>query len=467
MTRTRVRYQCEACGVEQPKWLGRCPDCGEWSSVVEQPGAPGTNGARRRPAGIGANAPAPLADIDPLGAPLRGTGVSELDRVLGGGLVAGSVSLLAGEPGIGKSTLLLQALSTMAGRGSRCLLVCAEESVEQVRLRADRLGVPPPSLLIIAETSLPVVLAVAETLAPDVVAVDSIQTVYDPDAPGAPGSVTQVRDCAQRLVRYAKEQGVAAVLVGHVTKDGAIAGPRVLEHIVDTVLSFEGDRDHGVRTLRALKHRFGPTDELGVFEMTGDGLHGVPDASSLLLTERRGDTPGSVVAAAIEGARPLLVEVQALVTKSNAPIPRRGAQALDAGRLALLIAVLQERAGVDLAGFDVYANVAGGVRVAEPGIDLAVAMAVTSARIDRAVPADTVLIGEVGLGGELRQVPQVARRLVEAARLGFARAIVPASTPDTDGIELLRAPDLAAAFAALTVKETAPASVLEAVFGRE
>jgi DNA repair protein RadA/Sms len=464
MTRTRVRYQCEACGVEQPKWLGRCPDCGEWSSVVEQPGAPG---APSRARGTAANVPKPLADIDPLGAPLRGTGVSELDRVLGGGLVAGSVSLLAGEPGIGKSTLLLQALSTMAARGSRCLLVCAEESVEQVRLRADRLGVPPPSLLIIAETSLPVVLAVAETLAPDVIAVDSIQTVYDPDAPGAPGSVTQVRDCAQRLVRYAKERCVAAVLVGHVTKDGAIAGPRVLEHIVDTVLSFEGDRDHGVRTLRALKHRFGPTDELGVFEMTGEGLNAVPDASSLLLTERRGDTPGSVVAAAIEGARPLLVEVQALVTRSNAPIPRRGAQALDSGRLSLLIAVLQERAGVDLAGFDVYANVAGGVRVAEPGIDLAVAMAVTSARIDRAVPADTVLIGEVGLGGELRQVPQVARRLVEAARLGFSRAIVPASTPDISGIEVLRAADLAAAFGALTVRESAPPSVLEAVFGRE
>src|SRR6476659_1994630 len=321
MTRTRVRYQCEACGAEQPKWLGRCPDCGEWSAVVEQPGAPGGMGGGARTTAVGA--PVPLAEVDPLGAPVRGTGVGELDRVLGGGLVAGSVALLAGEPGIGKSTLLLQALSDMAARGSRCLLVCAEESVAQVRLRADRLGVQPPSLLIVAETSLPVVLAVAESLAPDVIAVDSIQTVYDPDAPGAPGSVTQVRDCAQRLVRNAKEQGAATVLVGHVTKDGAIAGTRVLEHIVDTVLSFEGDRDHGVRTLRALKHRFGPTDELGVFEMTGEGLHGVPDASSLLLTERRAETPGSVVASAIEGARPLLVEVQALVTKTFAPVPRR------------------------------------------------------------------------------------------------------------------------------------------------
>jgi DNA repair protein RadA/Sms len=447
--------------------MGRCPDCGEWGSVIEEPGAVASAGRNGRFAETSAVAPVALADVDPLGAPLRRSGVSELDRVLGGGLIAGSVTLLAGEPGIGKSTLLLQALSKMAAGGARCLLVCAEESVEQVRLRADRLGSPPAGLLIVAETSLPIVLAIAGSLAPDVVAIDSIQTVFDPDAPGAAGSVTQVRDCAQRLVRNAKEQGTTTILVGHVTKDGAIAGPRVLEHVVDTVLSFEGDRDHGVRTLRALKHRFGPTDELGVFEMTGDGLRGVADASSLLLTERRGDTPGSVVAAAIEGARPLLVEVQALVTKSNAPIPRRGAQALDSGRLALLIAVLQERAGVDLAGFDVYANVAGGVRVAEPGIDLAVAMAVTSARIDRAVPADTVLIGEVGLGGELRQVPQVARRLVEAARLGFARAIVPASTPDTPGIELLRAADLIAAFGALAPRPEGPPTVLEAVFGRE
>ena len=465
MTRTRVRHQCEACGVEQPKWLGRCPDCGEWGSVVEQP-PPYTGADRTGRGGVVTASPMALADVDPLGAPLRPTGVPELDRVLGGGLVAGSVTLLAGEPGIGKSTLLLQALALLAGRGSRCLLVCAEESVEQVRLRADRLGTPPPGLLIVAETSLPVVLAIAESLAPDLIAVDSIQTVYDPDAPGAAGSVTQVRDCAQRLVRHAKEQGIATVLVGHVTKDGAIAGPRVLEHVVDTVLSFEGDRDHGVRTLRALKHRFGPTDELGVFEMTGEGLLGVPDASGMLLTERRGDTPGSVVAAAIEGARPLLVEVQALVTKSNAPIPRRGAQALDGGRLALLIAVLQERAGIDLAGFDVYANVAGGVRVSEPGIDLAVAMAVASARTDHAVPADTVLVGEVGLGGELRQVAQVARRLNEAARLGFARAIVPASTPDVAGIELLRAGDLIDAFGALEAREP-PRNVLEAVFGRE
>jgi DNA repair protein RadA/Sms len=465
MTRTRVRHQCRECGSLQPKWLGRCPDCGEWGSVIEEP-IPfgGADRGARGPATVAA--PMALADVDPLGAPLRATGVSELDRVLGGGLVAGSVTLLAGEPGIGKSTLLLQALSTLARRGSRCLLVCAEESVEQVRLRADRLGVPPPGLLIIAETSLPVALAVAETLAPDLIAIDSIQMVHDPDAPGAPGSVTQVRDCAQRLVRHSKEQGVASVLVGHVTKDGAIAGPRVLEHVVDTVLSFEGDRDHGVRTLRALKHRFGPTDELGVFEMTSEGLLGVPDASSLLLTERRGDTPGSVVAAAIEGARPLLVEVQALVTKTYAPLPRRAAQALDGGRLALLIAVLQERAGVGLGGFDVYANVAGGVRVSEPGIDLAVAMAVASARTDRPVPKDTVVIGEVGLGGELRQVAQVARRLTEAARLGFARAIVPVSTPDVPGIALLRAADLSAALQALATR-VAPRRGLVAVSDRE
>jgi DNA repair protein RadA/Sms len=345
--------------------------------------------------------------------------------------------------------LLLQALATLASRGTRCLLVCAEESVAQVRLRADRLGALSPDLMIIAETSLPIVLAVAEKLVPDLIAIDSIQTVHDPDSSGVPGSVTQVRDCAQRLVRHAKEQGPATVLVGHVTKDGAIAGPRVLEHVVDTVLSFDGDRDHGVRTLRALKHRFGPTDELGVFEMTGEGLRGVPDASSLLLTERRGDTPGSVVAAAIEGARPLLVEVQALVTRTFAPMPRRSAQALDGGRLGLLIAVLQERAGIILGGYDVYANIAGGVRIAEPGIDLAVAMAVASARTNRPMPRDTVLLGEVGLGGELRQVSQVARRLTEAARLGFACAVVPASTPEVPGIALVRATDISAALQTL------------------
>ena len=444
--------------------MGRCPDCGEWGSVIEQPPGPGD---RRAPAGAVASLPVPLADIDPLGAPLRPTHVPELDRVLGGGLVAGSVTLLAGEPGIGKSTLLLQALAELARRGSRALLVCGEESVEQVRRRADRIGVPPPSLMIVAETSVPLVLAIAETLAPDVIAVDSIQTVHDPDAPGAAGSVSQVRDGAHRFVRYAKEQGVATVLVGHVTKDGAIAGPRVLEHVVDTVLSFEGDRDHGVRTLRALKHRFGPTDELGVFEMAGDGLHGVPDASSLLLTERRGDTPGSVVAAAIDGARPLLVEVQALVTATNAPLPRRAAQALDGGRLSLLIAVLQERAGVALGGFDVYANVAGGVRIAEPGIDLAVAMAVAGARTDRRLPPDTVVLGEVGLGGELRQAPQTARRLAEATRLGFAQAVVPASTPEVPGIRLLRAPDLGAALCALTEVDAPSRRALVAVSGRE
>jgi DNA repair protein RadA/Sms len=434
--------------------------------VIEQPGA--TNGADRGHAsGRPMGAPIALADVDPLGAPLRATGIAELDRVLGGGLVGGSVTLLAGEPGIGKSTLLLQALSTIVARGSRCLLVCAEESVEQVRRRADRLAVPPPGLMIIAETSVPVVLAVADTLAPDLIAVDSIQTVHDPDGPGAPGSVTQVRDCAHAFVRHAKEQGISTALIGHVTKDGAIAGPRVLEHVVDTVLSFEGDRDHGVRTLRALKHRFGPTDELGVFQMTGEGLVCVPDASSMLLTERRGGAPGSVVAATIDGARPLLVEVQALVTKTSAPIPRRCAQALDGGRLAMLIAVLQERAGAQLGGFDVYASVAGGVRVAEPGLDLAVAMALASAQTGRPLPAGTVVIGEVGLGGELRQVPQIARRLSEAARLGFADAVVPASTADVAGIMLRRAADLSTALEALAPALPPPRLLGSAVSGRD
>lgn len=389
-----------------------------------------------------------LAAVDPLGAPRRPTGLSELDRVLGGGLVAGSVTLLGGEPGTGKSTLLLQALAAMAGHGARCLLVCAEESPAQVRLRAGRLGPVAADVLVVGETSLPAVCAHVEALRPDVLAVDSIQTVHDPDGPGAAGSVGQVRDCAQRLVRLAKELGVATLLVGHVTKDGALAGPRALEHVVDTVLAFEGDRHHALRLLRALKHRFGPTDELGLMEMTGEGLLPLADPSALFLADRRPGLPGSVVAPVLEGARPLCVEVQALVHDTPAPLPRRVAQSVDGNRLAMLLAVLQRRAGIPVAGADVYASVAGGVRVAEPGGDLAIALAVASARLDRPVPPDTVALGEIGLGGEVRQVAQTPRRLAEAVRLGMRRAIVPSSTPDVRGLEVVRVADVSDACAA-------------------
>ncbi len=439
MTRTLVRHRCGSCGHESPKWLGRCPQCDEWGTLAAVERERVTS---RADAGA---QPVPLADVDPLGAPKRATNVPELDRVLGGGLVAGSLTLVGGEPGMGKSTLVLQALGAMAADGARCLLVCAEESAAQVRLRAGRLGTLASDLLVVCETSLPHVCAHVEAMRPDVIAIDSIQAVQDPDAPGGPGSVSQVRDGAARAQRLAKELGVATLLVGHVTKDGSLAGPRTLEHVVDTVLSFEGDRHHALRMLRALKHRFGPTDELCLMEMTGDGLVPVSDPSALFLSDRRVGASGSVVAAVLEGTRPLCVEVQALVVPTPAPMPRRVAQSFDSGRLAMLVAIVQQRAGVGLAGHDIFASVAGGVKVAEPGADLAVALAITSARDDVSVPADTVVVGELGLGGEVRQVPQIGRRLSEAQRLGFARAIVPASTPDVSGIELIRVHELAEA----------------------
>jgi DNA repair protein RadA/Sms len=438
MTRTCVRYACSACGYESPKWLGRCPDCGEWGSLEGSAASPRTGAHAARPL----TSPVPLVDVDPLGAPRRATQVPELDRVLGGGLVAGSLTLIGGEPGMGKSTLVLQALGAMAEAGARGLLVCAEESAAQVRLRADRLGALTPDLFVVCETSLPDVCAHAEAVHPDVIAIDSIQAVQDPDAPGGPGSVSQVRDGAVRAQRLAKELGIATLLVGHVTKDGSLAGPRTLEHVVDTVLSFEGDRHHALRMLRALKHRFGPTDELGLMEMTGEGLLSVADPSSLFLADRRVGASGSVVAAVLEGTRPLCVEVQSLVVASSAPTPRRVAQSFDGGRLSMLVAIVQQRAGVELAGRDVFASVAGGVRASEPGADLAIALAIASAREDAPVRADSVAVGELGLGGEVRQVPHIGRRLAEAQRLGFTRAIVPASTPDVTGLELVRVGDL-------------------------
>jgi DNA repair protein RadA/Sms len=390
------------------------------------------------------SAPRPIVEIDTARSAPRSTGVGELDRVLDGGLVPGSVTLLAGEPGMGKSTLLLQALGRAASQGARCLLVTAEESCAQVRTRAARVGALSPGLLVVAEPTLPHVLEHVDAVAPDVLAVDSIQTVLDPDLPGAPGSVTQVRDCAYRLVQLAKDRALATVLVGHVTKDGALAGPRVLEHVVDTVLSFDGDRGHSLRLLHALKHRFGGTHEVGLFEMTEQGLVDVPDASARFLVDRRVGVPGSAVAAVLEGARPMLVEVQSLVVSTTMPAPRRSASGLDAGRLGLIVAVLAQRGGVPVAQSEVYASVAGGLRVSETGVDLALALALASAQLERAVAPSTAAIGEVGLGGEIRSVPQLERRLAEATRLGFVRAVVPASAEpaSSTGIQLLPVHDL-------------------------
>jgi DNA repair protein RadA/Sms len=425
--KVKTVHRCMECGCETPRWFGRCPACEAWGSLVEETVAP-------RVAAVGAAAaraaPVPLCEVSTATAMARATGVDELDRVLGGGLVPGSVTLLAGEPGTGKSTLLLQALGSMAEAGARCLLITAEESAAQVRMRADRLGALAPTLLITSEISLAHVVEHVESVRPDVLAVDSIQTVVDPDLPGAPGSVSQVRDCAYRLVQEAKERDVATVLVGHVTKEGTLAGPRVLEHVVDTVLSFEGDRGHALRTLHALKHRYGNTNELGLFEMTERGLVDVPDASARFLVDRRVDATGSAVAAVVEGTRPMLVEVQALVVPTSVP-PRRYATGLDTARLAMLLGVLAEHGGARAAQSDVYASVAGGLRVTETGADLALALAVASAQVHRPVVAGAVAVGELGLGGEVRTVPQLERRLDEAARLGFTVALVPANGSST------------------------------------
>jgi DNA repair protein RadA/Sms len=414
---------------------------------VEEAGAasaPAPRGSRAGPvewAGASGGEPAipmNLTDIDTC-VPVP-TGLAELDRVLAGGFVPGSATLVAGEPGTGKSTLLLQAAGSLASSGLRALVVSGEESRAQVQARAQRLGTLAESLWVLSETSLPDLLAAVSEVEPLLLVVDSIQTLYDPAVDSAPGSVGQVRHCAQRLVTVAKESGTAVVLVGHVTKDGAIAGPRQLEHLVDTVLSFEGDRHHGLRLLRAIKHRFGPTGELGLFEMGGAGLVEVADPSAHLLGDRRPNLSGCLVLPAIEGGRPLLVEVQSLVMSTgNEAMARRSAQGLDSGRLPMLLAVLDRRAGIKLSKSDVYVSVVGGVRVTEPAADLAVLLSLASAEYGRALPDDTVVFGEVGLGGEVRQVAHGPRRLAESARLGFRRAIVPASLAEgPPGLQLDR-----------------------------
>jgi DNA repair protein RadA/Sms len=448
MTRTKTVHACGECGTGHPKWSGQCTGCGAWNTLVEEVFG---DAVGRGPAGgpVAMSTLDLLSDIDALLAAPRPTGIAELDRVLGGGLVAGSVTLLGGEPGIGKSTLLLQLLAWWPGA---TLYVSAEESAQQVRLRAERLGAVRSDLWLASETTLAGVIAAIDRTAPSLVVIDSIQTIADPQVSSGAGSVVQVRECAQALVVDAKRRGVPVVLVGHVTKDGSLAGPRLLEHVVDTVLSFEGERHHSLRLLRAVKHRFGSTDELGLFEMTSTGLIGVPDPSKLFLADRRAGVAGSVVVPAMEGQRPLLVEVQALTV----PIPpgtpaRRNAQGLDGGRLALLLAVLERRAGLRVGAEDVYASTVGGVRLVEPGVDLGVAVAVASATTDQPIGPGVVVMGEIGLGGEVRQVSHARRRLSEAARIGFQRAVVPASSPPCEGIDLVRVQTVAEALVAVGI----------------
>jgi DNA repair protein RadA/Sms len=446
MGRPRTVFLCNACGARAPRWTGRCSTCDEWNTLGEQADL------ATPPTGASGPAPVRLVEVDGDAAAPRPTGVDELDRVLGGGLVPGSVTLVGGEPGIGKSTLLLQAAIETARQGWRCLVVCAEESAQQVKRRAARLGRLPEGVWVVAETSLAGVLAAVEDVVPDILIVDSIQTVYDDEVASGPGSVAQVRACALRLVGLAKSRGLASILVGHVTKEGTLAGPRVLEHIVDTVLTFEGERHHALRLLGATKHRFGPTGELGLFEMTDGGLQGVADPSELFLGDRRHDAPGTAVFPALEGQRPLLVEIQALVAGGGHPMPRRSASGLDANRLGLLLAVLDERAGVDLSHREVYVSAVGGVRINEPGADLATALALASAAAGNALPSDLVVCGEIGLAGELRHVSHTRRRLAEASRLGFRRALVPMSSELPPGpLQIVRAPTLAAAVEAVAL----------------
>lgn len=428
MPRAHSIYACTECGAQQARWLGRCPECGAWSTLVEE--RVGGAAAEGLPPNLlaggeeSAPKPLPLGDIDPEQAPRLPSGIEELDRVLGGGLVPGSVVLLAGEPGIGKSTLALQ-LAAALPDSARVLYVAGEESPEQIRLRADRLPALPANLAVLAETRVEKLAGPWRELDPAVVVVDSVQTLRSARVESAPGSVAQVRESASLLATAARAQGAALVLLGHVTKEGGIAGPRVLEHLVDVVLQFEGDRGHAFRLLRAHKNRFASTQEVGVFRMGASGLEAVGNPSELFLAERSGGAPGSCVVPLLEGSRPMLVEIQALVAPAGYGTPRRTSIGVEDGRVALLLAVLERRAGVDLASRDVYVNAVGGVRVGEPAADLALALALASSRLDLALPEDVVACGEVGLGGEIRRVARTDLRVAEALRLGFRRVLLP------------------------------------------
>jgi len=423
MAKRESRYVCQECGAVHRKWMGKCEACGAWNTIVEEPAAEAAprsasakGGRRLAFEGLsGSSAPAPR----------RAAGIAEFDRVVGGGLVLGSAVLVGGDPGIGKSTLLLQAMAALAGL-ARVAYVSGEESIDQVRIRAARLGLADRPVGLAAATNLRDVLAsLDDANGPRIVVIDSIQTMYIDALDSAPGTVAQVRTCAGELIRLAKRRGVTVLLVGHVTKDGMIAGPRVLEHMVDTVLYFEGERGHQFRILRAVKNRFGPTDEIGVFEMTDGGLVEVPNPSALFLAERRGEVSGAAVFAGMEGTRPVLVEIQALVAPSGLGTPRRAVIGWDSGRLAMVLAVLETRCGLAFGASDVYLNVAGGLRIGEPAADLAVAAALVSSLADRPAPADSVIFGEIGLSGEVRAVGQMEARLKEAAKLGFKRALLP------------------------------------------
>ncbi|MDF1593468.1 MAG: DNA repair protein RadA [Desulfobacterales bacterium] len=424
---TKTIFCCQSCGYQSPKWMGKCPDCGQWDTLVEEvftagalkSGAPGMPGLQ--------NEPVSIDSIQFENEERIRTHIQEFDRVLGGGLVPGSLVLIGGDPGIGKSTLMLQVLYSLAEKGRKVLYVSGEESIRQLRLRSKRLKAVSADLLVVSEIDLESILDMVARVKPDVLVIDSIQTMYSPDLTSAPGSVSQVRESAMRLMVMAKKSGTPTFLVGHVTKDGAIAGPRLLEHMVDTVLYFEGDRNHIFRILRAVKNRYGSTNEIGVFEMKEMGLDEVGNPSAVFLSERPVNSPGSVVTASMEGTRPILIELQALASSTSFGTPRRTILGLDQNRVALLAAVMEKKLGLHLMGHDIFMNVAGGVKVIEPAVDLGIVSAIASSFLDKPIQNATVVLGEVGLTGEVRAIGQVEARVGESKKMGFTRCIVPES----------------------------------------
>jgi DNA repair protein RadA/Sms len=459
MAKSSSTFICQSCGAVYARWIGKCDACNGWNCIAEETG----QGAI--PKGLGTKKKGRAVEIVKLESagmktyPRHVTGMKELDRVTGGGLVPGSAILIGGDPGIGKSTLLLQAVCMLAHRGSRCLYVSGEESIEQIQMRAQRLGLAGAPVELASATNVRDILASVDSNDKSnpvtLLIIDSIQTMYIDTVDSSPGTVTQVRTAAQEIIRTAKTRGMAVIFVGHVTKDGQIAGPRVLEHMVDTVLYFEGDRSHHFRILRSVKNRFGPTDEIGVFEMAAEGLQEVENPSALFLSQRHQNVAGSAVLCALEGTRPLLVEVQALVAPSNLGSPRRAVIGWDPNRLAMIVAVLETRCGIRLSGCDIFLNIAGGIRIAEPAADMAVAAALISALSGTPLPAETVFFGEIGLAGEIRQVAQPDQRLKEASKLGFKEGVIPARKNKD------------AAMGGLKVRELAHVQDLAALYGEE
>jgi len=439
MSKVRTFYQCQACAHSSPKWLGKCPDCGAWNTMVEEKSSPATRHSARAPI----YKPQPLSSISGGKEQRATTGMNELDRVLGGGIVDGSVILVGGDPGIGKSTLLIQAGANLSEGAGKVLYVSGEESPEQIKLRADRLSIHSDNIVLLPETNLEGIIQTAASLSPGLIIIDSIQTMYTEELTSAPGSVGQVRECAAKLMSFAKRSQIPLFLIGHVTKEGAIAGPRVLEHIVDTVLYFEGERGHAYRILRTVKNRFGSTNEIGVFQMTDSGLLPIENPSELFLSERPQNVSGSTVVASMEGTRPLLIELQALVSPTTFGMPRRTCIGVDFNRVSLLVAVLEKIAGLHLGGMDIFVNVVGGIKIVEPAVDMGVVAAVASSLREIPIHPRTVLFGEVGLSGEIRAVSQVDSRVKEAAKIGFERAILSktnsARLKDNHGLEIIGA----------------------------